>query len=118
MIANLSDILAKATVSSELVKRPVVWEKTDSEGNKTEEKFDVFVVSDASFAAVERIYLGDSENSGQMGRTICEYIRFGEDGSQKMTTEQASNLDPTLGMAFMTTLRKFREEKEAAKVKK
>lgn len=114
MITNLSELLAKAKVDpTKLVKRSVEWKHLDDEGNEVADIFDVHIVVDISFAAQERIYLGDDlsdVDTGRMARAISERLRFGEDGKEKMTHEQASMIHPTLGIALTKAINDYSDE--------
>lgn len=103
MHINLDDLLSKATVKqSNLVKRSVIWERANESGETVKDEWDIFIVKEVSFAASDRIYLGDlrSQDSSKNARLISERVRFGEDGTQVMSAEQASNLDDKLGWAL------------------
>jgi hypothetical protein len=103
---KLKQLLAKATVAkSELVKRGVEWSHAVEEtGEKITEKFDVFIVKNISFAAHDRILVGGAETHGASGRAraICERLRFGDEGTEKMTFDDAANLSPDLGWVNTT----------------
>lgn len=105
---NLATLLAKATVKKEnLVKKSVKWERTDAEtSEELIDEFDVHVVTNLSFAAQDRILLGENRqmDTSQMARAISERIRFGEEGDEKMTVGQAAHLEPSLGWALVAII--------------
>lgn len=105
---NLATLLAKATVKKEiLVKKSVKWERPDAEtSEELVDEFDVHVVTNLSFAAQDRILLGENRqmDTSQMARAISERIRFGEGGDEKMTVEQAARLEPSLGWALVSII--------------
>lgn len=114
---NLETFLAKGTVrSSDLVKKNVTWKHVDEKtGEELEDNFDVFVVANITFASQDRILLGDKKGySSQYARVVSERIRIGDD-AEKMTFDQASDLDPDLGWVLVGAVREVAEEKEAAK---
>lgn len=112
MNINLNDLLAKATVnSSALVKRPIEWKRQGENGELITDNFDVFIVSDISFAASDRIYLGDNTDSSRQIRSIVERIRLGEEGTERLTIEQASNLEQNLGWALFSAILAFDKER-------
>lgn len=106
---NVSEILAENTVVNpdELVLRPVTWKvKEPSTGKEVEKTADVFIVANLTFAAHERIYLGDSRfpETTRQARAISERVRFGKKGDQTLTYEQASSLNPSFGYALATAI--------------
>lgn len=113
-IINLKDLISKASVltTDALVKRSVVWEQKDSEGNEVTDTFDVFIVRDVSFAASDRIYLGDpnAPDSSRHARMISERIRLGDNGDEKLSFEDASNLKSSLGWALARAVSDFDKE--------
>lgn len=117
MITNLSELLAVASIeATTLIKKSVQWKQPGKDGKEIEYSADVFIISDISFSAQERIYLGDSStiDAGRMSRAISERLRFGEDGSEKMSHEQAANLHPSFGFALTKLLFDYQTEKEKA----
>lgn len=112
-IINLKDLISKATVSADsLVKRTVVWEHYNDEGKETTDTFDVFMVRDVSFAASDRIYLGDpnSPDSSRHARLISERIRLGEEGTERLSFEAAGSLKQSLGWALAKAISDFDKE--------
>jgi hypothetical protein len=113
---NVSEILAENTVVNpdELVLRPVTWfVKDPATGKEVEKTADVFIVANLTFAAHERIYLGDSRfpESTRQGRAISERVRFGKKGNQTLTYEQASALNPRFGYALATAIYALDDER-------
>lgn len=118
---DLASVLATQTVISEtLVPQEVTWK----DENGVDSVYTVFVVSEVSCAASDRIILGDPKypEAGRFALTIAERIRFSEDGKQRMTAGQASTLKDALAIALVAAVRDFDKakypeaEEEAAKV--
>lgn len=118
---DLASILATQTVTSEeLVPQEVTWK----DENGAESVYTVFVVSEVSCAASDRIILGDPKypEAGRFARIIAERIRFSEDGTSRMTARQASLLKDGLAVALVATVSAFDKsknpetEEEGAKV--
>lgn len=120
MHINLNDLLAQATVkASGLVKRSIEWKHYNDAGQPVTDVYDVFIVKDVSFAASDRIYLGDikSQDSSKHARLISERVRFGEKGEDVMTPEQASNLEQNLGWALVMAVHDLDKENEPKEAK-
>lgn len=123
-MTNLKALLAEATVdSTNLTKATVEWTRK-VEGKATTSTLDIFIVVDVSFAASDRIYLGTAQQSNdpsRMARVIAERVRFGENGEEAMTFEQAAKLQPSLGWALVIAVNEFdktqitEEDEEGAK---
>ncbi len=114
MITNLNDLLAKASspAQSQMVKRTGEWTYEDASGNIVTETFEVWVMKDIPFAAQERIYLGDEEfpDAGSMCRGISERLRFGENGQQKMSYQQAAEMPASLATALFMVITGYNTE--------
>lgn len=120
---NLKELLERGTVKqSDLLKKSSKWESVnDLTGEPETIKFDVFIVpqSNLSFAAHQKIMLPDSKTAdlGQWACAISERLRFGDEGEEKMTVDQAANLAPELGWALVNVLldynKEIKEKKEA-----
>lgn len=106
MITNLSELLAKAAIQEPMVKRTGEWVHEDANGNTVTETFQVFIIKDISFSAQEKIYLGDDEcpEAGTMSRGISERLRFGENGTEKLTYKQAAELPSSLALALSSVI--------------
>ena len=115
MITNLNDLLAKASsaIQAPMVKRTGEWTHEDANGNVITETFEVWVMKDIPFSAQERIYLGDDEvpEAGSMCRGIAERLRFGADGSERMTYKQAAELPASLALALSGVIAAYTAEK-------
>jgi hypothetical protein len=114
---NKKDLIAQAAVDSSLVKRPVEWKRVNAEGVEVTDNYDVFVVKDISFAASDRVYLGDNTtgDSSRYARLISERIRLGTKGEERFTHEEASALESSLGWSLVKTITDYDKEVDAKK---
>lgn len=98
---DLKQILARgAIVNAELVKVPVKWVHTDAEsGEEVTDEFTVHVVRQ-SFGQIERLWNTPDDRS-RGAQLIAEQIRFGENGTEQLTYEQAYALDPGLATELL-----------------
>jgi hypothetical protein len=107
-MTNLADLLAYATVSpNTLVKKEVEYKLPHPETKEeTTYTADIFVVKEVSFAASDRINLGDrnAQDASRHARLISERVRLGENGEERLSAEQASRLHPSVGWAFLTAV--------------
>ncbi len=97
-------------VPIEPVKVEVSW-KHIPEGQE-EEKVDTFdvYVRRRSFGSVERLFLSDDDERSKIARFIAESVLLGEE-KEKMTYEQAYQLEPSLGKALMDAVNKVNGSK-------
>jgi acyl-CoA synthetase (AMP-forming)/AMP-acid ligase II len=116
-MTSLKDLLAKATFDpNQLVKRSVEWNTTVN-GEEVKNVFDIFIVSQLSFAASDRIYSGsrkDNDDSAQC-RMIVERVRLGENGEERIPLEVARTFPAPLGWAIASAVYKLDEELNPSK---
>ena len=85
-------------VPRDLVSKKITWDR--KEGDLV---FDVFVKRH-SFGMIEQI-LGDGDDTrSRSAHYIAESIRFGDKGDEKMTYEQAFDLDPKVAGLFVAAI--------------
>lgn len=91
-------------VPSAPVKTEVSWTH-DLEGQEVTDTFTVYVVKH-SFGAVERIFALNSKHPerSHTAAFIAESIRLGEDGSERLSYEDAFQLETGLARAFMDAI--------------
>lgn len=83
------------------VKVPVSWTRFVDEANEdVTDNFDVFVLK-TSFGNVEKMWTSGDEKS-KSAILITECLRFGENGEERLSYEQAYSLDPGLAAELMT----------------
>ena len=115
MINNLEQLLSSvATPVLKLVPRTVEWPVKDPQaGVVRKEELKLFVVDDLTFAASERIYLGD-KGFGRNARVISERLRFGdnEKSAQQMSYAQAADLPDEYGWILLTVVAQYDKEQE------
>lgn len=104
---NLQEILEKATVKpDELEKVNGEWTHIDRKTGKViTEKFNFFVLKEITFSShmtLMRALLKNERESAAL--TISERCRFGENGEERMTYEQAETLDPLFGEAILKAM--------------
>lgn len=89
---DLTQLKAKgAFVTTDAALEPIVWTHRTPDGTELTDTFDVHVLR-VSFGVLERA--GKQENSASALIAAC--VRFGEDGDEAMTYEEACALDPGL----------------------
>lgn len=99
---DLKELTAKGGfVASEPVKKEVEWVKT-VDGQEETIKFDVFVKRH-SFGVIEKFFSG-GEDKSKAAAYIAESILMGEKANQRMTYDQAFQLDPTLASCFIKVI--------------
>lgn len=93
---KLEQLIARGGfVSPEPVKVHVKWERPDPETGETlTDEFDVFVMR-RSFGSVERLFTNGDDKS-KSALLLSECIRLGENGEERLSYEQAYQLDPSL----------------------
>lgn len=92
---NLSQLKEIGGVlTGEAVPREVVWKRTDEDGNEVENTFTVGVVK-LGIAATERIW-AQSESKSRWATLIHETIRLGNGFKDRISYEDACNLEPSL----------------------
>lgn len=91
---KLSELKAKGGfVPSELVAKDVTWKRGDEELAFT------IYVKRQSFGAMEKLFSGDSDQS-KSAKFISECIFLGENGKERISYEDAYQLDPGLAAVF------------------
>jgi hypothetical protein len=85
-------------VASAPIPRDVEWKHFDEAGEEVTEKFIVHVAKQ-SFGDIERLYLGSDDRS-KAATFISQCIRLG-DGTERMTYEDAYQLDPGLAAVLV-----------------
>lgn len=88
-------------VSTSPVPIEVEWEHEDDAGEAVTDKFTVHVVRQ-SFGAVEKLFASETDRS-RSAAFIAQCIRFG-DGAEKMTYDDAYQLDPGLAAVLMRAI--------------
>lgn len=98
---KLEQLMARgAVVSAEPVKVDVKWTHDDPEtGEEVVDEFSVHVLK-RSFGAVERLWSA-AEDKSRSAMIISECVRFGEAGEERMTYEQAYQLEPGLATVLL-----------------
>lgn len=92
---NLSQLKEIGGVlTGEAVAREVLWKRTDEDGNEVENTFTVGVVK-LGIAATERIW-AQSESKSRWATLIHETIRLGNGFKDRISYEDACNLEPSL----------------------
>lgn len=113
---DLKTLLQKgALVTGEMVQKGVEWVHEDLEsGEEVTDQFVVHILKRMSFGAFDRVY----GNAGSLDKSkaatlISEVVRFGEDGKEKLSVEQAHELHPGLAMVLVNAAHKVYEETKA-----
>lgn len=113
---NLQQLLQTATVKkANLLKKTVEWSQLNEDTQQDDEfTAEVHIVTNLKFAAQERIAIADSvhEDITQWSRAISERLRFGENGNEKMSFEQASELHPNLGWALVAVILAYNNDQK------
>lgn len=88
-------------VSSALVKKEIVWKHAAESGEEHTDTFTVFVRRQ-SFGSVERVFFGQADQS-KAATLISESLRLG-DGKERLSYEDAFQLDPSLAALFIAAI--------------
>lgn len=98
---DLKQLKAKGGfVPSVPVAKEVTWVHQDeATGEEVTDTFTVFVVKQ-SFGSIERLFLGGDDRS-KSSAFISECIRFGDDGKERMSYEDAYQLAPGLAAVLV-----------------
>lgn len=107
---NLKQLREKGGfVSVRPVKKSVVWKHADDlSGEEHTDSFDVHVVK-LSFGMVERIQMGvratdENDQRSANAQLISEATRWGEDGKERMSYQEAYQLQPKLARALVIAI--------------
>lgn len=110
---NLKELKARGGfVSAVPVKRDVEWTHPDPDtGEEVTDKFSVFVKRQ-SFGAIERLFVGNDDQS-KSATFISECILLGEDGKDRMTYQDAYQLDPGLAAVLVKAINEVNKTDQA-----
>lgn len=99
-------------ISAAPVPKDVEWTHADPEtGEKVTDKFTVHILRH-SYGAMERMVLGEGERSkGALLVSSC--VRFGADGEEAMSYEEAYQLDPGLAAVLMKAINEVNAAKNS-----
>lgn len=89
-------------VPRELVSKELTWTRVDDDGEQQTDTFSVFIAKRV-FADVERIHNAPDEQS-KSAHLIAALVRLGTDGSERLTYDQAYQLDPSLAACFLNAI--------------
>lgn len=96
---NLQELKAKGgLVESAPVLKPITWTHEGEDGQLVTDDFTV-LVKRQSFAVIERLYAPEEQERSRNTKLIAECVLFGEEGDERLTYEQAQDLQP--GLAFL-----------------
>lgn len=95
---------AGGIVPSALVKRSVTWERDDGEVLT----FDIFVRR-LSFGDVERVLQDEERGRSRVANLIAMAVRLGEEGSERLSYDDAFQLEPTLAKVFANAVSEVNE---------
>lgn len=98
---DLKQLKAKGGfVAAVPVPKEVTWKHHDEEtGEETTDVFTVHILKQ-SFGSIERLFLGADDRS-KSAAFIAECIRLGDGGKERMTYEDAYQLDPGLAAVLV-----------------
>lgn len=105
-----------AFVSSSLEKIPVEW-KHIVDGKEKVDKFNIFIKS-LSFGGFDRIYHPSNKDKSSTALLISETVRFGENGEETISYEDADRLEPSLAFALNEAINKYADKKKEIVQKK
>jgi endo-alpha-1,4-polygalactosaminidase (GH114 family) len=103
---RIADLRSKgAFVSTEPVKRTIEWTHQDAEsGEIVTDTFDVWVIH-PSFGMIETAFKEEkSEIKSAQSAAIAACIRLGEDATERLSYDDAYNLNPTLAQAMIAAI--------------
>jgi hypothetical protein len=88
------------------IKRSVKWQPLNEDGTPKgdELQFDIFIRK-LSFGSLERLF-DDKQpmDRARMSAYIADAVCLGEGGKQRLSYQQAFDLEPTLATAFMSAV--------------
>jgi hypothetical protein len=89
-------------IPSKPVKRTVTWQPLDDNGQPAGDQltFDIHVKK-LSFGAIERLMDERNVDRARMAAFISDSVSLGEEGKEKLSYQDAYQLDPTLATVFM-----------------
>ena len=100
---NLSDLKAKGGfVALAPVPKELTWKRKDAAGQEVEDTFTVYVMRQ-SFGAIESIWAG-TEDRSKAAAYISQSIRLGDKGKERMSYDDAFQLDPGLAGLFISAI--------------
>jgi hypothetical protein len=88
------------------IKRPVTWQPVNDDGTPKGDEltFDVFIRK-LSFGALERLFDDKQPIDRQrMSAYIADAVSLGDEGKQRISYQQAMELEPTLATALMNAV--------------
>jgi hypothetical protein len=103
---NLKELRERGgIVPSAPVKHEVTWTKTADDGSPDPVTFTVYVRKH-SFGTIERLFATDGKDPerSRAAAFISESIMLGEDGSERITYEDAYQLDAGLAKVLMDAI--------------
>lgn len=97
---NLKQLKEKGGFVAALpVAKEITWKHQDESGEEVTDVFTVHILKQ-SFGSIERLFIGPDDRS-KSAAFIAECIRLGENGEEKMSYEDAYQLDPSLAGALV-----------------
>jgi len=103
---NLKELRERGgIVPSAPVKHDVSWTHLDGDGEEVTDTFTVYVVKH-SFGTIERLLSVDGKDPerSRSAAFISESVMLGEDGSERLTYEDAYQLDAGLAKVLMEAI--------------
>lgn len=101
---NLKELKAKGgLIPSALVPKEVTWKHVAADTGKEEEDTFTIYVRKHSFGTVERLFSGQDERN-RSARYISESIMLGENGRDRLSFDDAFQLDTGLALIFIKAI--------------
>lgn len=95
-----------------LVKKNVLWNKVDEDGEIDAVNFDVFVRKN-SFGLLDLANQEARNGRSRSATVIANGIRLGENGEEEMTYEDAYNLEPSLSVVLFNAFMEVNKPRTA-----
>lgn len=100
---KLSELKSKGGfVAGAPVAKEVTWKRMGEAGEEVADTFKIFVIKQ-SFGTIESIWSG-KEDKSKAAQYISESVRLGDDGKERMSYQDAYQLDPGLAAVLIAAV--------------
>lgn len=115
---DLKQLKAKGGIVTAVpVPKEVTWiHRDETTGESIEDVFTVHILKQ-SFGSIERLFLGAADRS-RSAAFIAACVLFGEGGKERISYEDAFQLDPSLAAALVVAANEVNSTGKAAQEKK
>lgn len=101
---KLSELKSKGGfVAGAPVAKEVTWKRKGDAGEDVEDTFTVHIIKQ-SFGTIEAIWSGKDDKSSKAADYIAQSVRLGDDGKERMSYQDAYQLDPGLAAVLIAAV--------------